>query len=329
MVFKRILGSLGMGGPSVDTVLAQPVCRPGGTLSGQVLIKAADYPVEIQRITLGLVTRMESEHGEEEVDATVEFHRVDVAGSFQLQAGQDQSIPFTFEVPWETPLTSVFGTHLHGMSLGVRTELAIAKAVDKGDLDLVTVEPLPSQQSVLAAFSQLGFQFKSADVEHGRLAGVQQQIPFYQEIEFYPPGQYSGRINEVELTFHSDPWNLTVILEADKRGGMFGGGHDAIGRFTVSHDEALATDWVSHLHSWLESLTRGGFTGGGFAGHHDPYGHHGGHHDSHGHHDGHHRGGPGMGGVVAGAAAGFVGGMVAGEIMEEIFEDDEDEGGED
>jgi len=313
VVFKRILGSLGMGGPSVDTVLSTPACRPGGTLSGQVHIKAADYEVEIQRITLGLVTRMESEHGEEEANAVVEFHRVDAAGAFRLAPGQDQSIPFQFEVPWETPLTSVFGTRLHGMSLGVRTELAIAKAVDKGDLDLVTVEPLPSQQSVLSAFSRLGFQFRSADVEHGRLAGVHQRLPFYQEIEFYPPAQYGGLVNEVELTFHTDPWNLTVILEADKRGGG-----DTVGRFTVSHDEALATDWTSQVLTWLESLTR---HHGGFTSHHDAHGHHG----SHGHH-----GGPGMGGVVAGAAVGFVGGMVAGEVVEELFEDDgddEDDGG--
>ena len=311
MVFKRILGSLGMGGPSVDTVLSTPACRPGGTLSGQVHIKAADYEAEIQRITLGLVTRMESEHGEEEANAVVEFHRVDVAGAFRLNPGQDQSIPFQFEVPWETPLTSVLGTPLHGMALGVRTELAIAKAVDKGDLDLVTVEPLPSQQSVLEALSLLGFQFKSADVEHGHLAGVHQRLPFYQEIEFYPPAQYGGRVNEVELTFHTDPWNRPVILEADRHGGG-----DAIGRFTVSHDEALTTDWASQVLTWLESLTG---HHGGFSSHHEP---HYGHHDSHGHH-----GGSGMGGVVAGAAVGFVGGMVAGEVIEEIFEDDEDDGG--
>ncbi len=133
MIFNRILGGLGVGGPSVDTILAAPACLPGGRLSGQVHIKAADYPAEIQRITLGLVTRMESEHGDEETNAAVEFHRVDVAGAFRLQPGRDQSVTFAFEVPWETPLTSVHGSHLHGMSVGVRTELAIARPVDKGD----------------------------------------------------------------------------------------------------------------------------------------------------------------------------------------------------
>ena len=35
MVFKRLLGSLGVGGPTVDTVLDPGPALPGGTLSGR------------------------------------------------------------------------------------------------------------------------------------------------------------------------------------------------------------------------------------------------------------------------------------------------------
>jgi sporulation-control protein len=80
------------------------------------------------------------------------------------------------------------------------------------------------------------------------------------------------------------------VLEFDKRGGMFGGGHDTYGRYTVAHEDA------------------------------DRVGYDEGH--------GHHRGG-GMGGMVPGAAlgaaGGFVGGMVAGEIVEEVFEGEDEE----
>ena len=31
MVFKKMLAAFGVGGPSVDTVLATPVVQPGGT----------------------------------------------------------------------------------------------------------------------------------------------------------------------------------------------------------------------------------------------------------------------------------------------------------
>ncbi|MDX6739489.1 sporulation protein [Actinocorallia sp. A-T 12471] len=320
MIFKRMLGSLGIGGPTVDTVLHTASCEPGGTLRGEVRVQAADYDVEFQRIGLGLVTRIEVEHDEGEAVGDVEFLKVDVSGGFRLGKGQSTAIPFELAVPWETPVTSFYGTPLHGMAMGVRTELAVASGVDKGDLDAFAVTPLPSQAVILEAFGTLGFSFKGADVEYGTLHGVSQQLPFYQEIEFYPPAAYHGRINEVELTFVADPWNLTVVLEADKRGGLFSSGGDALGRFTLPHAEALATDWAAALTEWLGAVAAGLPS----ASHgYDAHGHH-----AHGHH-GHHRhsghSGPGWAGVAAGAAGGFVAGMVAGEVFDEVFGDDEEE----
>ncbi|MGI5170627.1 sporulation protein [Spirillospora sp. CA-253888] len=331
MVFKKMMGALGVGGPKVDTVLAVSQCRPGETLSGEVRITAADYGVDVQRVTLGLVTRVETEHDEGESSGAVEFHRVDVSGPFRLAAKADTVIGFELPVPWETPITQLYGMPLHGMAMGVRTELAVAKAVDKGDLDPVAVEPLPSQEHVLAGFERAGFVFKGADLEHGHLYGAAQRLPFYQEIEFYPPPAYGDRIGEVELTFVADPAGLAIVLEADKRSGLFGSS-DQIFRLQAGHEQARALDWASELTAWLDALTGGPHASGYGAGHRVDHGHvagHGyGHHDGHGHHGEHGRRGPGWGTVAAGAAAGVavgvVGGMVAEEVVEEIFEDDED-----
>ncbi|MEU6718997.1 sporulation protein [Nonomuraea sp. NPDC046802] len=333
MVFKRMLGAFGVGAPSVDTVLSTPQTKPGGMLTGEVRLKGGDFDAEIEHITLGLVAKVEIERGGGESSGLGEFARSQVSGPFTLRKGEERVLGFTMPVPWETPISEIGGQPLTGMAVGVRTELSIAKAVDKGDLDMVAVEPLPSQLRILEALLQLGFAFKSADLEAGYLHGVRQELPFYQEIEFYAPAQYSATVREVEVTFVADPAGLEVILEADKRSGHFSSG-DAIGRFHVGHDDALRTDWAGELDRWLQSLSQyGGFGhhGGphsGF-GHHDDYGHHGGPH--YGHHDEHHRqgGGPGWGAVAAAGAAGVVGGLVAGEIIEEVFEGDEEEGGDD
>ncbi|MFS8105155.1 sporulation protein, partial [Lentzea alba] len=155
---------------------------------------------------------------------------------------------------------------------------------------------------------------------------------FYQEIEFFPPAQFAGQVSQVELTFVANPHELYVILEADKRGGMFSSGGDAFGHFRVSHQEAQGTDWASAINGWLAQIAQRGHAnpafGGGHAnpafggqpgyGHSQPgYGHHG--HDQHGHHG--HRSGPGIGGMVAAGAAGVVGGMIIGEMMDDAFED--------
>ncbi|MEU0484639.1 sporulation protein [Streptosporangium sp. NPDC006013] len=338
MIFKRMLGAFGVGAPSVDTVLSTPRVQPGGLLRGEVRIKGGDFDADIEYITLGLVTRVESEHGEGEQIGLMELHRTQVSGPFRLRSGEDRTVPFQFPVPWEAPITEIAGQHLHGMGMGVRTELAIAAAVDKGDMDPVEIEPLASQEAFLRAFSQLGFHFKSADLEHGHIYGVSQQLPFYQEIEFYPPPAYSGQINEVELTFIANPGGLDIVLEADKRTGGYGSGGDAFGRWQTSHQEAAHRDWASEINGWLGALSQYSHGGGHYGGH-DPYAHQGGHqgghapyahgggHDPYAHQGGHHGGhsGPGMGAVVAAGAAGLVGGYVAAELVEEIFEDEEEE----
>ncbi|GGV90326.1 hypothetical protein GCM10010228_78500 [Streptomyces massasporeus] len=58
MVFKRLLGALGVGGPAVDTVLDPASVRPGGTLTGQVRLVGGKADFEIEHITLELVARV-------------------------------------------------------------------------------------------------------------------------------------------------------------------------------------------------------------------------------------------------------------------------------
>jgi sporulation-control protein len=218
------------------------------------------------------------------------------------------------------------------MTMGLRTELAVAKAVDKGDLDEVAIHPLPAQERILEAFARLGFRFARADLEHGGIHGVHQTLPFYQEIEFYPPPHLTGSINEVEVTFVADRQAVEVILEFDKRGGFLSPGHDAYGRFRVTHTEADSTDWAPVVDQWVREASgryqglrsAGGFPQGG--GHAQGGGYAQGGGLSHGGHSqpgyGHRSRGPGMGAMAAGVAGGVVGGMLLGEAAEEVFEVD-------
>jgi sporulation-control protein len=322
VVFKKMMRAFGVGGPSVDTVLTNPNIRPGLSLQGQVQVLGGDHDVTIERIALGLVTRVESEHG----DGLLEFHRMPVGGGFTLTAGERRDIPFTFPVPWETPITHVYGQRLAGMTMGLRTELVVAKAVDKGDLDELAVHPLPAQEKILEACDRLGFRFARADLEHGAIYGVRQELPFYQEVEFYPPAQYAGAINEVEVTFVADPQGVEVILEFDKRGGLLNPGHDGYGRFRVPHEEVDSTDWAAAVDGWIREASGRRAGGHGYAGRGSASRGFAGHGSAdHGFADhggvGHGRG-PGMGVTAAGVAGGVVGGMVLGEVVEEVFEDD-------
>ncbi|MFB7917459.1 sporulation protein [Streptomyces sp. NPDC056061] len=331
MVFKRLLGSLGVGGPTVDTVLDAGAAVPGGPLSGRVELRGGGAAFDIEHITLELVARVEAEHEEGEREGVVAFERFTVGGGFRLAEDELRSVPFTVVLPWETPVTQLYGQDL-GIVLGVRTELSVAGARDKGDLDQLVVAPLPVQEAVLDAFGRLGCGFASADLEYGRIGGTHQQLPFYQEIELLPPPQYADRIEEIEVTFLASPGGMDVVLEADLRGGHHSGGHDALARFTVGHDDIAHRDWQALVDEQLRRLAelRPAYPveyGHGAPGYHgDGHGHDGAHHT-----DGGHRSGPGVGTAIAAGAAGLavgvVGGMVAAEVVDEVgdfFEDDEE-----
>ncbi|MEV6383136.1 sporulation protein [Streptomyces sp. NPDC051773] len=333
MVFKKLLGALGVGGPTVDTVLDPGAVRPGGSLTGQVHLKGGSADFDIEQITLELVARVEAEHDGEETEGVAAFGRFTVAGGFRLMEGEQRSVPFTVALPWETPITELYGQAL-GIVLGVRTELAVAGAKDKGDLDPLTVAPLPVQEAVLEALGQLGFGFKTADLEYGHIRGTGQQLPFYQEIELAPAPQYAHAMRELEVTFLANPGGMEVVLEADKPGGFFSSGHDVVNRHAVSHEGADQRDWNTVVDAWIRQMLAS-------HGHHSapaPYGHadpHGAHY-SHGHHDDHggHRSGPGMGTAIAAGAAGLAvgvaGGLVAAEVVDEVgdFFEGDDEGDE-
>ncbi|MGP4026417.1 sporulation protein [Actinomadura sp. 3N407] len=256
MVFKKLRQAVGIGGPSIETILHNPETAPGGTITGEVTIIGGQYNSEIKSVNLALRTRVEVESGDNEYLSNLEYAKMPVAGGFTLQEGARHSVPFQFPIPWEAPLTHMYGQPLRGTTVGVATELEVAGAIDPGDLDPIAVHPLPAQERILSAFSNLGFQFRNADCEKGRIWGVHQELPFYQEIEFYPPGQFARGIKQLEVTFVAYPQSMEVVLELDKRGGAFTEGRDAFSRFTVDYATVGNTDWEQQLGGFLQDAGR-------------------------------------------------------------------------
>ncbi|NYH77378.1 sporulation-control protein [Actinopolyspora biskrensis] len=318
-MFKKMLQAVGVGGPSVDTVLSSEPVRPGGAAFGEVRIGGASAETNIQRIVLTLVAEVETSDDEKR---GMPLQQVTVAEDLHLAAEEYQTIPFSMPVSWETPITTVFGETLRGMRLGISTEVAVAKAVDTSDMDPLHVEPLDSQLPVIKTLLDMGARVKDAEIEHGHLHGTPQELPFHQEIEFFPPAQFAGRIEEIELTFVARPDSIDIVLQADKRGGLFTPEGEAIGRIHRSHEEAVNTDWHAEITRWLDAVATSHASGihgrGGIHTHHV--------HEHHGHSEHEEEGsGPGMGGMIAAGAGGLAAGAVGGMVVGEMLDGDEDE----
>ncbi|MFD3683535.1 sporulation protein [Nocardiopsis sp. NPDC058631] len=304
MVFKRLLAAFGVGGLSIDTVVETPHTRPGSVLEGRVELSGGEGEAEIAEIVLALVVGVED--GDEHEG--VEFARVPVASGIRLAAGETLSVPFTFGIPWQTPVTEAGGGSLPGVMVGLRTEVVVDGASDKGDLDRLHVHPLPVQERVLEALARLGFGFKNTGVETGYLSGTAQEYPFFQEFEFHPSERYAHDVSEVEIALVPDPEGVSAVVEFDRRGGMFSEDGEVYSGFRVGHAEADRLDWAGTLDSWIgETLRRHReLFGGPYPGEGEQY------------YEEEERGG--MLGAVGGVAAGVVGGLAAGYVVSEIVD---------
>lgn len=245
-MFKGMFG----GGAEVATTLHTSRVHPGGVVQGVIDITGGHSSVDVNFVEVSLVARVEVESGDSEYDAMMAVHHHRVAGAFRLQERGRHQIPLQLQIPWETPFNELGGHRLHAVFLGVRTELDIARSVDKGDVDPIQVVALPTHEAVLTGLTRLGFHLKSSDLERGHIRGS--RLPFYQEVEFAPPPHARGRVNELEVTFVTDQQGMEVVFEIDRR-GFFSSG-DQVNRFRVDHHTAAQQDWGLVLAEHLNRL---------------------------------------------------------------------------
>src|SRR5882672_10736808 len=169
-MFQKVLASFGSGGAKVDAQLLDRSVRPGGMLHGEVLLAGGQVDQEVESLSVTLLARVETgENGNAEV-TDLPFQTVQLAGRELIRAGATVKVPFEVQLPWETPVTTVFGKYLTGMAVGLQTNLNLASTiVDPQDVDAVSIEPVPAQHRMLDAFSRLGFQFAHASLERSRV----------------------------------------------------------------------------------------------------------------------------------------------------------------
>ena len=212
-MFKKWLSSIGLiGGAKVDTRLVGDSFAPGEQVSGEIQITGGEDAQEFGRIYLEVVTHYKHDDAVHEHAIT----RHDAEGRLSVGPGEERSIPFSFALPYETPLSLGRG------SVSVRTGLEIPNAIDPSDTDEVRVTPTPMQRAVLEAAERLGFHLYQVENEYDPRKGA--PLPFVQQMEFRARGgRYAGRVEELELVFKQRPNELEVLVELDRRARSLGG----------------------------------------------------------------------------------------------------------
>ncbi|MBB3112682.1 sporulation-control protein [Paenibacillus phyllosphaerae] len=208
-MFNRFLASIGIGAATIDTLLEKTRYMPGEEVRGVVKIKGGNVEQNIDTIEIAVMTEYVKESNDHKHNVSAALARYHVSSPFTLRAGEHKEVPFSFDLPLETPL-SVGRT-----PVWVRTELAIRGAVDPGDNDRIEVAATPQMATVLEAVELCGFRLYKADCEYASRIGG--RFPFVQEFEFKPTGSFRGRLDELEVIFYNRGSELEIVLQIDRR----------------------------------------------------------------------------------------------------------------
>ncbi|MDZ5474653.1 sporulation protein [Bacillus sp. 31A1R] len=216
--FNKVFASVGIGSAKVDTKLENEMVSPGEEVRGVVEIKGGNIEQKVDEIYLSLHTTYVKESDDKKYTVTGLVDKFRLTESFTIEPNETKSIPFSFQLPSDTPLS--YGR----TKIWVATGLDIKNAVDPTDKDYLKVVPNQLMTSVLNAVSDLGFRLREADCEEAPYR-LRRRLPFVQEFEFVPSsGSYRGRLDELEIVFFpASKDEMDIYMQVDRKARGLGG----------------------------------------------------------------------------------------------------------
>jgi sporulation-control protein len=216
--FNKALASIGIGNTQVDTRLEREFFRPGDPVTGSVEIKGGNVSQKIDEIYLSIHTSYVKEIDDRKYTQIATIDKFRLNEPFEIAPHDRKEIPFTFKLPFETPVT--YGK----TKVWISTGLDIKNSVDPKDEDFIRVEPNELVQAVFSALDNLGFKLRNADCEEAPHS-LRHQTPFVQEFEFVPySGAYRGKLDELEVFFiMKNNEEAEVFFEVDRKGAGLAG----------------------------------------------------------------------------------------------------------
>ena len=218
-MLKKLMAKIGIGSAKIDTVFKTEHFVQGGKAEGHIEVRGGEVEQNISAITFQLMTtaKVEREDGEVEINHIIDSYKI--TDGFVLQPKDERTIPFSFTLNQETPIT-VLNAKNNICKVWLETNMDIDYAIDSKDRDYMQIHPSAIISHFIDALSNNGYVMFKADVEKGYLNAqdFSSKSGIYQEIEFKPEGFFGifKPINEVELSFVSGPQQTNVFIELDR-----------------------------------------------------------------------------------------------------------------
>lgn len=203
-MFDKMLASLGIGSAKVDTRLAKSTYRQGEIIKGDIFVQGGKSEQKIDSIYMYLILQ---NYLDEQSDEYVldEFLLTD---TFHIQAHESKVIPFEFQLPYDTPVTT------GGSPIYLKTGLDVKMAVDPDDLDGFEVLPHPLVDQILQSVELIGFQLSRIEFDHETF---HEKHPFVQKYKFLPQWNYQDVLDEIKMVFYPSVHEVDVILQVNTK----------------------------------------------------------------------------------------------------------------
>jgi sporulation-control protein len=248
--FNKVFASVGIGSAAVDTKLEKDTYMPGETVNGVVEIKGGKIDQQVDEIYLTLNTTYLRESDDKKYTVTAAIEKFRLTTPFVIRANEKKDIPFSFQLPLDTPLS------IGRSKIWVTTGLDIKGGVDPSDKDYLKIVPNQLMSAVFNAIDNLGFRIREADCEEAprRLRG---RLPFVQEFEFVPTsGLFRGKLDELEVVFFpSGNGMLDIMFQVDRRArGLSGLFSEAMGADETNVRLSVSNADIPTLQQKIQSV---------------------------------------------------------------------------
>ncbi|MDN4494598.1 sporulation protein [Ureibacillus aquaedulcis] len=216
--FKKLGASIGIGSAKVDTKLESSSYQAGEQIKGEIEIYGGNVEQQINAIYLTLYTTYIKEVDDNKYTANAPIQKFKVSDPFIINANETKTIPFSFAIPLDVPIT------VGKTKVWVATELDIRSGVDSEDKDYIDIRPSKIASRVLDEVEQLGFKLRKVECQQASYK-YRSNYSFIQEFEFVPTtGAFRGRLDELEVVFLSQSQSqVELLMQVDRKARGLGG----------------------------------------------------------------------------------------------------------
>lgn len=243
-----------VGNAKVDAYVTQSKIKQGSTLSGEVYIVGGEAEQEINGVYISVMTSVLVEENGKKSIQDVEIQRFKASEGFTISPKEKKSIPFSFILSPETPMT------VKRIEVWLKTMLDVPFECNPRDKDYIHVLGTEAAEKILSAVQQLDFAIKKVT----NLKSRRTYNGVIQEFEFYAGGEFKKHFSEMELVLLSDGSGTTAYIEvgpeAEGTKGLLAQALDQNESKLFLHyrygDIPSVEKISNHLHDLLLSVTK-------------------------------------------------------------------------